>query len=167
MPWRRTSPAGLAFIREQEGVRLQPYEDSAGRLTIGVGHLLTPQELESGEILAGSQWVQWRNGITEEQADQILAGDLRATEDGVNLAIGNAQVTQNQFDALVSLAYNIGVNAFAHSTLCRLVVQGQMDEAAKAFSQWRYSGGNIVPGLVARREREAELFSGGSSVSTI
>jgi lysozyme len=156
----RTSEKGRAFISQAEGVRLHVYDDSAGLPTIGVGHLLTRDELDSGLILAGSESVPWNDGITKEQADAILARDLRRTENGVNGAVQGTLLDQHQFDALVSLAFNIGVGAFAGSTLCRLVVAGKFQEAADQFQYWRKAGGKVTPGLVSRRAREADLFRG-------
>jgi lysozyme len=136
------SPKGVAFVQKWEGCRLEAYEDSAGIPTIGTGHI------------AG---VKMGDTITQEQADDFLRDDLQTAEDCVNTAAPG--LTQNQFDACVSLAFNIGCGAFKGSTLCRLLWAGDFQGAASQFARWNRSGGRVVEGLSNRRRAEAALFS--------
>ena len=150
--------AGLEFLKEQEGVRLESYKDVAGYETIGVGHLLTPNEKRTGIIRINEQSIPWRaTGLTEDQALGLLAQDAANFEAAVNESVDVA-LNQNQFNALVSLAFNIGPTAFVNSTLVRVLNEGDYDGAAAQFAVWRKAGGRVIRGLVLRRARECELF---------
>jgi lysozyme len=144
----KTSPSGLAFLARQEGEVDHAYLDEAHLPTIGIGHLIRP-----GEHFPS-------NGITHEQALQLLAQDLAPAESAVN-AVGVA-LMQNQFDACVSLAFNIGAGGFASSTVCARLKAGDFAGAADAFLMWDKISveGRLVPskGLLARRNAERALF---------
>lgn len=144
------SLAGLAHLKQFEGLRLQPYKDSAGLWTIGYGHLLKPGE--------------WWDSITEQFATQLLADDVGTAEDAVNSLV-KVPMTQPQFDALVSFVYNVGVGAFRRSTLLRKLNAGDYAGAAGQFPLWRNAGGRLVQGLVNRRAAEVALFAGGGVYS--
>ncbi len=144
------SLAGLAHLKQFEGLRLQPYTDSAGKWTIGYGHLI-----KTGESF---------DTITEGQAAALLADDVGTAEDAVN-ALVKVPLTQPQFDALVSFVYNVGVGAFRRSTLLRLLNAGDYAGAAGQFPLWRNAGGRVVQGLVNRRAAEVALFAGGGVYS--
>jgi lysozyme len=110
-------------------------------------------------------------GFTADQAywDRLFIRDLAEVEAGVNRLLGNAPTTQNQFDALVCIAYNIGLDededtkaeGLGDSTLLRLHLQGNFAGAADAFKSWRFNDGKEMKGLVARRNAEAKLYRGG------
>lgn len=142
-----TSAAGRQFITEQEGQRLTAYQDSIGVWTIGVGH--TSAE-GPPQVTAGLQ-------ITSEECDEILARDLQKTEQAVRSLI-TVPVTQCEFDALVSLAFNIGAGNFAKSSVHRDLNAGNRAAAADAFLMWDKAGGHVLPGLDKRRQRERTLF---------
>jgi GH24 family phage-related lysozyme (muramidase) len=95
--------------------------------------------------------------ITEEQGKKMLAKELATFEDAVERLV-TVPMNQNRFDALVLLAYNIGVGAFQKSTLLKLLNQGKYAAAAAQFERWNKGGGRVLPGLVTRRKREAALF---------
>lgn len=121
-----TSATGRAAIKAREGCRLTAYQDSVGVWTIGVGH----------SARAPSGITPYRGmTITEAEADAILADDLKVFERAVNRAI-TIPITQNQFDALVSLAFNIGVNGFVGSTVVHKLNSGNVMGAADAFLMW-------------------------------
>ncbi len=141
------SLAGLAHLKQFEGLRLQPYKDVAGLWTIGYGHLLKPGE--------------WWDSITEEFATRLLADDVGKAEDTVNSLV-KVPLSQPQFDALVSFVYNVGPGAFRRSTLLRLLNAGDYAGAAAQLPLWRKAGGKIVQGLVNRRAQEVAMFNGGS-----
>lgn len=139
----KTASTGLALIKQFEGLKKQAYICPAGVLTIGYGS--TGPHVKRGMV------------ITEAQADALLAQDLVRFERAVN-ALG-VSLTQNQFDALVAFAFNVGVGAFASSTLVKLLKQGDTKGAAAQFGRWTKADGKTLPGLVRRRAAEAALFS--------
>lgn len=145
-----TSANGRALIEQFEGLRLKAYKDIVGVWTIGYGHTSA----------AGAPTVTPGLTITSEQADAILARDLAATERKVNELV-KVSLTQNEFDALVSLAYNIGVGNFAKSTLLRLLNQRNYGAAAQQFGRWTKARGKTLKALVTRRKKEATLFMKG------
>lgn len=145
----KLSDAGLAALREREGVVYMAYRDSAGLLTIGCGHLLTQSELHSGKI---DGLGDWRSGLTRSQADALLRRDLAAAEAAV--AHVTVPLTQHQHDALVSFAFNVGGGAFLGSTLLRLLNAGDYTAVPRQLQRWVFSGGREDPGLRARRQSE-------------
>ena len=142
----QTNDAGINLIKEFEGLRERAYQDVKGIWTIGYGHI---RDVVEGMV------------ISVEQAIQYLKDDLRSTELGVTNAIGDAPTTDNQFAAMVALAYNIGIGNFRQSTVLREHKQGS-PAAANAFLMWDKAniGGQmqVVAGLKRRREAEAELY---------
>jgi lysozyme len=122
--------------------RLKAYLCPAGIWTIGWGH--------TGGVKPGAVW-------TEEQADQALEQDLAAFEGAVSAAV-HTELTQGQFDALVSFAYNC--KGWRTSTLFALVNAGKFAAAAGEFPKWVHAGEKMLPGLVKRRAAERELFVG-------
>ena len=137
------SEIGLAFIEHEEGCIDHVYRDQKGLYTVGVGHLVRP-----GEHFAPH--------LSQQDIRDLLHGDLTRFHDAVEAA--NGDLEQHQFDACVSLAFNIGVAGFASSTLAKHLAAGDMDAAAAEFPKW--TSGRI-PVLVARRAREQKLFETG------
>jgi lysozyme len=136
------SEKGIALVRSFEGFRADAYKDSAGIPTIGYG---TTYGVKMGQH------------ITMEEAEDLLKADLQHSEEAVN-ALVKVPINQNQFDALVSFTYNVGVNALAKSTLLHLLNEGATESAAFQFLQWIWSGNNISQGLLNRRGKEKALF---------
>lgn len=95
--------------------------------------------------------------ITEAEGEKMLRRELSSFEDAVERLV-TVELNQNEFDALVLLAFNIGVGAFQKSTLLRLLNQDKRDAAAAQFARWNRGGGKVLPGLVKRRKVEASLF---------
>jgi lysozyme len=145
-----TSIAGIDAIKAHEALSLTPYRDQADKWTIGYGHLLKGAE--------------WWDSISEEQARELLAADLRAAENAVN-ALVSMPLRQSQFDALVSLVFNIGAGAFTASTLLKLINAGDLDAATDQFPRWNkvtLDGHKVESeGLSFRRAKEARLFATG------
>lgn len=139
----KISQTGLDKIKRHEGLRLYPYKDEAGHWTIGYGHKLLPGE--------------WYDKINEQQAEDLLRQDLAIAESAVNDLV-KVPLSQNQYDALVSFVYNVGVNAFRESTLLRKLNAGDYTGAAAEFPRWKYAGGKVSSILVRRRAREQDLF---------
>jgi lysozyme len=163
---RNVTPRGREAIIEHEGLRLRMYRCTAGKPTIGVGHLITDEEKASGLIQIGDRAVRWREGLTREDAADLLDQDLDRFERAVEkLAPG---LTDNQFDALVSLVFNIGVAAFKHpdpkrperpSGVLRAIREGRHADVPAEMAKWNRAGGKVDRGLVRRRAREAALWS--------
>ncbi len=154
----RTSRAGVRFIKEHEGSVIDSdgihriYEDQAGKLTIGYGHLIRPKELASGKF---------EGGLTEEEAEDLLAADLHIAEDVVNRLI-KVPITQNQFDAMVSFAFNLGGGAL--KKLATVVNKRDWEGAAAKMALYHKvtdpkTGKKITSrGLLKRRKMEVALF---------
>lgn len=144
-----TSKAGLDLIKQFEGLRLKAYKCPADVWTIGYGHTSA----------AGNPAVKSGMTITEAQANRILASDLGQYEDAINNSV-KVDLTQNQFDALVSFVYNVGIGAFQKSTLLKKLNAGQYDAVPGELMKWTKGGGKELPGLVRRRRAEAALWRG-------
>jgi lysozyme len=132
------SAAGIAAIKQREGVRYKAYRDSRGIPTIGVGHT-------GPEVRMTMVWA-------DQQVDQVLESDLQRFEDAVNTAV-KVPLTQNQFDACVSLAFNIGVQGFMGSSVVRQLNAGNTQAAADDFLMW-----DRPPELMGRRQGERAQF---------
>ena len=153
------SEHGLELIQEWEGFELKVYKDSAGLPTIGVGHLLTKSELSSGKINIKGVAVAYGDGLSNQQVMDLLAQDVKPAEDSVNKGV-KVSLNQNQFDALVSFTFNVGGGAFSSSTLLKVLNQGQYAQVPDQLRRWTRSGGQVVKGLVNRRENEIKLWNG-------
>jgi lysozyme len=153
------SQHGLGLLQQWEGFELNVYNDSAGLPTIGVGHLLTKSELSSGKIAINGVPVRYANGITQQQALDLLQQDLAPTTQAVTNG-AKVQLSQNQFDALTSFAFNVGISAFTNSTLLKLLNQGQYAQVPAQLLRWTRAGGRVVQGLVNRRQNEIKLWNG-------
>lgn len=140
---RSTSSAGIKLIKEFEGFRSKAYLCPAKVWTIGYGHTKTAKP---GLC------------ITREQGENLLKRDLQVYEQAVNNDV-KVPLTQNQFDALVSFTYNVGVTAFANSSLLKFLNKGYYDRASNELHRWVRGGGRKLPGLVRRRQAEYELFN--------
>lgn len=154
------SNQGRQLLMQWEGVKEKTYLDSAGLPTIGCGHLLTKDELRSGKIKIGNEFVKYENGLTNLQIDQLLHQDLHIAEETVsnNVSVG---LTQYQFDALCSFVFNVGTTAFINSTLLKVLNSKDFDAVQNQLRRWNKSGGRIVAGLINRREKEISLFNSG------
>ena len=138
---------GVDLICGFEGKRLVAYDDGVGVWTIGFGTTIYPNGIK----------VKKGDTCTEAQAKSYMAHDLKKFEQAVNGAV-NIPLNQNQFDALVSLAYNIGTGAFNKSTLVKKLNAGDIRGAADQFDVWVNAGGKRMQGLVNRRAKEKEVF---------
>ena len=132
------------FIEPHEGRRLRTYVDPVGVNTVCVGHTIA--------AIPGAAY-------TELECDLLLLSDLIPVVIGVS-KLAQVALTDEQWVACASLAFNIGMGAFAKSTLIRKLNAGDIDGAAGEFERWRLAGGQVLPGLVVRRAREARLFLG-------
>jgi lysozyme len=139
---QKISGAGLDLIKRYEGFRENAYLCPAGVWTIGYG---------------STHGVRPGDRIDENSAEARLRDEVRMYEKAVAHAL-KVPATQNQFDALVSLAYNIGTSAIVRSSAIKLHNQKQFEKAADAILLWRSANGKVLPGLVRRREEERSLY---------
>lgn len=140
---------GLDLIAEFEGLRLKPYLCSAGVPTIGYGSTF----YENGTRVKLTD-----TPITKQRAEQLLKNTADKFAERVAILI-TKPVTQNQFNALVSFAFNVGVSALKVSTLLRLVNNNPNDaNIAKEFLRWNKAGGRVIQGLTNRRIKESAIY---------
>lgn len=139
---RQINQVGLSLIKDFEGCILTTYDDGVGVLTIRYGH---------------TQGVSWGQTITQAEAEDFLKKDLSYFENSVTNLV-KVPLTDNQFAALVSFTFNVGVGALTESTLLRSLNQSKYQTAANQFLRWVNGGGKEMAGLVRRREAERSLF---------
>lgn len=142
----RINNKGLQLIKDFEGCRLKVYKDAVGFNTVGWGHLVLPEDN-----------LQYNDIITQEKADKLLTKDLELFEKGVAKLL-KVQVTKNQFAAMVSLAFNIGLQAFAKSSVLRYFNTGYPVLAGQRILLFNKAGGKVLNGLTRRREAEKKLY---------
>lgn len=139
---------GYDLIQSFEGLELKAYKDSVGIWTIGVGNIV----YEDGTK------VKQGDTITKERARSLFESTACQFAFKVNKVI-KKPLTQNQFNALVSLAYNIGLGAFEKSTILKLVNNNPNDaNIAKEFLKWKFAGGKEIKGLLNRRIKESSVY---------
>lgn len=141
--WGSYNPAIASdFVKQFEGRELKAYRCSANRLTIGYGH---------------TKGVQEGDEISPAEAEQLLVEDLTAISDDLNRLV-NVPVSEGQYIALLSLAFNVGASAIKKSTLLFHLNHKRYDEAAAEFDKWIYAGAKVSEGLKRRRAAERKLF---------
>jgi lysozyme len=149
---KKISDAGIALLVEFEGEILRVYNDPVGLPTFGVGHLVTAAEKKDYPV--GKK-------ITKATSRAFLRRDVERFEDCINSSV-KVPITQNQFDALLSLAFNIGETNFKRSSVLRNLNKRQFDKAADAFTAWNKAKKNgkkiVLPGLTRRRNAERSVF---------
>ena len=141
--WGSYSPAIASdFVKQFEGRELKAYQCSAGKWTIGYGHV---KGVKEGDEISASE------------AEQLLVEDLTAIADDLNRLV-NVPVSEGQYIALLSLAFNVGASAIKKSTLLFHLNHGRYEDAAAEFDKWIYAGGKMSEGLKRRRAAERSLF---------
>lgn len=148
----KISQAGLDFIAKWEGCVLKPYKDVAGLRTIGIGHLIKPNEKYPDGI-----------SITKDQAYALLRIDVEKCENAIKKAFANSPLTQNQFDVLCSFGFNCGTGVYTNSSVAKAIVSGNYANVGPSLLLWckaKIKGvSTIVPGLLARRQAEVGFFN--------
>ena len=135
---------GIDLIKKFEGLRLESYKCPAGLWTIGYGNTMWENTIK----------VKENQVIDIQRAEKLLTYWVNKYADKINL-----KVNQNQFDALVSFAYNVGIGNFDSSTLKKKVIENPNDPTIRdEFMKWVSSKGKQLSGLVKRREAEANLY---------
>lgn len=141
MSKRTYSKSGLALTEQFENCRLSAYQDQVGVWTIGYGHT---KGVKAGDV------------CTQAQADAWVLEDVQSCVDAVNRA--TVELTQDEFDALVDFAFNLGIGALLKSTLWRKLNAGDYHGAADEFEKWDMAGGKHIAGLLRRRKAEHVVF---------
>lgn len=143
----KTSSKGIDLIKSFETLRQTAYKavPTEKYYTIGYGHY--------------GQDVEPDSTVTEKEAEQLLKEDLADVERAVSNATAGWNLNQNQFDALASFTFNVGIRAFRNSTLLNLIKRTTPENVIRAeFMKWKYSGGSALSGLERRRRAEADLY---------
>ena len=136
-------------LAQEEGMRLTVYRDVAGYPTVGIGHLVRPED----GLRVGDR-------ITREQAMAFLKADLETAEKSVVAVVGDLKLYQHEFDALVDLAYNVGEGTLSPEEspdLNRAIANADYDGIA-AELKYRFAGGEVAGGLVHRSKRRTQIF---------
>ena len=136
------SQAGIDLIKSFEGCRLEAYLDSVNVPTIGYG---------------STEGVKMGDRLTQAEVDALLTADLVRFEKCVTDQV-DVDLRQNEFDALVSFAFNLGCNALKNSTLLKLLNAGDKAAAGQQFLRWDKAGGQVLAGLTRRRKAESSMF---------
>lgn len=153
------SEKGLSLIKSFEGFKTESYQCSAGNWTIGYGTIRYPNGTPVKQL----------DCCTSEQAEDFIRHDVKTFVDGLNKRVGGIELTQQQFDALVSFCYNLGLGSFDQSTLYKKIKVNPNDETiydynpvqpenSCEFTKWIKSGGKVVKGLLNRRIVEADFY---------
>ena len=138
------SQEGLSLIKKFEGCELEAYKCAAGVLTIGYG---------------STKGVKEGDTITQEEADNLLLHEMNEYEGYINNAV-TVDLEQNQFDALVSWVFNLGPANLKASTMLKVINDNKLTEVPAQIKRWNKAGGEVLQGLIRRREAEALLFEG-------
>jgi|TARA_R110002049_G_scaffold120985_1_gene275581 lysozyme len=138
------SEEGLALIKKFEGCELEAYRCSANVLTIGYGH---------------TKGVKEGDTITKDEAEYMLQEEMIEYEGYVNDMV-DVELNQSQYDSLCAWVYNLGPNNFQSSTLLKVLNEEKYNEIPQQIKRWNKAGGEVLDGLIRRREAEALLFEG-------
>ena len=144
----KTSLNGLNLIKQFEGIKTSPYVDCAGLWTVGIGHLIG-----NGHSLPDS----YNRMFSVDECYALLATDVTRIERGVARFI-SVPLTQNQFDALVSFTYNLGIGTLQRSQIRQKINRGDIQSAIQSWAKYNKANGIVKKGLTARRNAEIALF---------
>lgn len=149
----------LEMLKHHEGVRYKPYQCPALLWTIGVGHVLYPEQakLPIGERKAYPLKHEDNRTWSKEEVDSILANDVKRFERGVERFIP-VQLTQGEFDCMVSFSFNLGLGTLQRSTIRQALLRGDKIMAMQSLRKYNKAGGKILKGLDNRRKDEEALF---------
>ena len=140
----KTSQEGISLIKSFEGCELSAYRCSADLPTIGYGHTAGGSDGDT---------------CTLEEAEEMLSDDLVEFENYVKKYV-ETDLEQNQFDSLVAWVYNLGPSNLAESTMLKELNAGNVEEVPRQMKRWNRAGGQVLDGLIRRREAESRLFKG-------
>ena len=140
----KISEEGIELLKKFEGCKLEAYQDSVGVWTIGYGH---------------TKGVYKGMTISQDDAEEMLEEEMKEYEGYIEEYV-EVPLSQNEFDALVCWVYNLGPTNLRNSTLLMVLNQSKFDEVPEQIKRWNKAGGEVLKGLVRRREAEALLFEG-------
>lgn len=141
----KTSQTGINLIKEFEGVELHAYKPVSTEVHYTIGYGSYGSHVTKDMV------------ISKEEAEELLKKDLVRFEEAVTSYV-TVSINQNQFDALVSFAFNLGQGSLQRSTLLKLLNNNDHEGASNEFWKWRKAGGKVLQGLVRRRAAEKDLF---------
>jgi lysozyme len=154
----------LDMLKHHEGVRYKPYQCPAKLWTIGVGHVMYPEQARIPSTPEGmAQRKAWplkpedNRTWSKEEVDRILAKDVERFERGV-LRFLPIKLSQNEFDAILSFAFNLGLGTLQRSTLRQALIRGDKRAAMQSLRKYNKAGGKVLKGLDTRRKDEEALF---------
>ena len=154
----------LDMLKHHEGVRYKPYQCPAKLWTIGVGSLMYPEQARIPSTPEGmAQRKAWplkpedNRTWSKEEVDRILAKDVERFERGV-LRFLPIKLSQNEFDAILSFAFNLGLGTLQRSTLRQALIRGDKRAAMQSLRKYNKAGGKVLKGLDTRRKDEEALF---------
>jgi lysozyme len=153
------SPKAIEMIKHHEGVRFKPYQCPAKLWTIGVGHVLYPNQIKILLAERGAYALHSEDNrtFTKEEVNGILRADLDRFERGVE-RFCPVPLTQGMFDGLVSFSFNVGLGTLQRSTLRQKLLRGDKEGAAEELLKYCMGGGKVLRGLQTRRIDERRLF---------
>ncbi len=150
---RKTYPKGIQLTKDSEGFISHAYDDPVGFCTIAYGHLIRKSPCRIQSSLAP----EFRGKISEPFGTGLLTKDMEIAEVAIQNALGK-EPRDGEFAALVDFVFNVGVTNFKKSTLLKRINQGQYEKVPYEFRRWSKASGQVLPGLVKRREAEIALF---------
>ena len=145
-------------FEQSEGFQANVYTDVMGRKVIGLGHILTVEEAASGFTNADGESIDYRNGITIEQARKILDADLKPIKQAIDELV-TVPLTANQRDSLISFIWQVGLGNFKGSTVLQKLNSRKYEEVPAELRRWTKVGGKSFPLLEKRREKEIEIWN--------
>jgi len=156
----RTGEEGIKLIKHFEGCHYKPYLCPALLWTVGYGHVLYPEQnrLKLSERKTFPLHTSHNREWSQEEVDDLLRKDLLRFENGVCRLLPNVSLKQNQFDALVSFSFNLGLGTLQRSTVRSALLRGDEEAAIDTLLKYCRAGGKILKGLQRRRAAEADLF---------
>lgn len=163
---REINQAGLDLIKSFEGIldgnpatsNLDPYLDPVGIWTIGWGHaIVVGKDFLRGKQNRAKAFALYPGGLTIQEAETLLRADVMDKCRDVDSLV-KVSLNDNQYAALVSFTFNLGVGNLKQSTLLKKINAGDFAGAANEFAKWNKAGGKVLAGLTRRRAAEAELF---------
>jgi len=159
----KAGPETIRMVKHHEGVRNKPYLCPAKLWTVGVGHVLYPEQAN----IPVSDRIQFKlrpedaRIWSDAEVNDLLAQDLARFERGVARLCPNTIGNQGRFDSLVSFSFNVGLGNLQRSSLRMKNNRGDFEKAAEEFMKWTKGGGRVLPGLVKRRMDERALYLSG------
>lgn len=153
------SDEGLELLKAIEGKRLKPYDDQTGR---DISHWVEGATIGYGHLISRDEWDRYKNGIGDQEAEALFRTDLEPFQEAIRTKV-QADLTQNEFDALLIFVFNIGIRAFSQSSVLKLINNPQAHTSyaslEDAWKAWNKSQGQVMQGLINRRNAEWNVYS--------